>query len=206
METKEALAIYKKIEELYPHAHCELNFNNPFEMLVATILSAQATDISVNKVTPTLFSLYPTPSLLQDAKESDVEAIIKSVGLSKTKAKNIILLSKELVSKYNGEVIPDFDILTSLPGVGRKTANVVLAEVFNIPRIGVDTHVSRVSNRLGLSLSDDVVKIESDLMNLYPKEMWKDVHLKLLFFGRYLCKKKNPRCEDCPFNQNGCKK
>ena len=206
METKEALAIYKKIEELYPHAHCELNFNNPFEMLVATILSAQATDISVNKVTPTLFSLYPTPSLLQDAKESDVEAIIKSVGLSKTKAKKIILLSKELVSKYNGEVIPDFDILTSLPGVGRKTANVVLAEVFNIPRIGVDTHVSRVSNRLGLSLSDDVVKIESDLMNLYPKEMWKDVHLKLLFFGRYLCKKKNPRCEDCPFNQNGCKK
>ena len=206
METSEALKIYKKIEELYPNAHCELDFNNPFEMLVATILSAQATDISVNKVTPTLFSLYPTPFELSKAKENDVEAIIKSVGLAKTKAKNIILLSKELVSKYNGEVIPDFDILTSLPGVGRKTANVVLAEAYNIPRIGVDTHVSRVSNRLGLSTSPDVLKIENDLMNLFPRKMWKDVHLKLLFFGRYLCKKKNPRCEDCPFSQYGCKK
>ena len=175
-------------------------------MLIATILSAQATDVSVNKVTPTLFSLYPTPFLLKDAKVEDVALIIKSVGLSKTKASNIIKLSQELVEKYDGKIIPDFDILVALPGVGRKTANVVLAEAFNIPRIGVDTHVSRVSNRLGLSKSLDVLKIEEDLMKLFSKELWKDVHLKLLFFGRYLCKKQKPNCAVCPFHNNKCKK
>ena len=206
METTKALKIYKKIEELYPNASCELVFHNPFEILVATILSAQATDISVNKVTPTLFSLYPTPFELQKANVNDVVEIIKSVGLAKSKATNIINLSKILVEKYHGEVLPDYDVLISLPGVGRKTANVVLAEVFNIPRIGVDTHVSRVSTLLGLSESSDVIKIEEDLMRLYPEEMWKDVHLKLLFFGRYLCKKKNPSCDICPFRDDLCKK
>ena len=206
METKEALYIYQEIEKIFPDAHCELTFNNPFEMLVATILSAQATDVSVNKVTPTLFSVYPDPFKLAEANVDDVASIIKSVGLANTKAKNIILLSRTLATKYQGKVIPDFDILTSLPGVGRKTANVVLAEVFNVPRIGVDTHVSRVSNFLGLSNSQDVLKIEADLMKLYPKELWKDVHLKLLFFGRYLCKKKNPDCDKCPFRNNKCKK
>ena len=200
MERTKALEIYRKIELLFPDAHCELDYNSPFEMLIATILSAQATDVSVNKVTPLLFSLYPSCYELSKAKEEDVENIIKSVGLAKSKAKNIIALSNKLVSKYDGKIIPDFDILTTLPGVGRKTANVFLAEVCDIPRIGVDTHVSRVSNRLDLSNETDVIKIEEDLMALFPQELWKDVHLKLLFFGRYLCKRKNPLCDKCPFN------
>ena len=200
METKRALEVFDKIKVIFPDAHCELVFHSPYEMLIATILSAQATDVSVNKVTPMLFSVYPDIYALSNAKEEDVIEIIKSVGLSKMKAKSIINLAKTVVSVYQGEIIPDFDILTRLPGVGRKTANVFLAEVYDIPRIGVDTHVSRVAFRLGLSKDSDVIKIEEDLMRLYPKEMWKDVHLKLLFFGRYLCKKKNPDCGNCPFN------
>ena len=206
METKKALEIFNIISSLYPNAHCELEFHNPFEMLVATILSAQATDVSVNKVTPLLFSIYPDPYKLKDARVEDVIDIIKSVGLAQSKSKNIIALSNELVTKYDGKIIPDFDVLTTLPGVGRKTANVFLAEVYDIPRIGVDTHVSRVANRLGLSNSLDVLKIEHDLMELYPENLYKDVHLKLLFFGRYLCKKKNPSCDKCPFKDNGCVK
>lgn len=206
METKEALDIFNKIRLIFPNPHCELNFNNPFELLVATILSAQATDKSVNLVTPILFSKYPNPYLLSAAKEEDVEEIIKSVGLGKSKSRNIINLSKILVEKYDGKVNPSYEILTTLPGVGRKTANVVLAEAFDIPRIGVDTHVKRVCLRLGLSSSDDLITIEEDLMKLYPKDLWKDVHLTLLFFGRYLCKSKNPDCDKCPFYKtNICK-
>ena len=199
METNNAYKIYQKIAELFPNAHCELDFNNPFEMLIATVLSAQATDISVNKVTPVLFGKYHDAYALSKADEEDVTKIIKSVGLAKTKAHNTIALARELVDKYHGEVVPSYDVLISLPGVGRKTANVVLAEAFDIPRIGVDTHVSRVARKLGLSSSKDVIKIEEDLMGLFPKKMWKDVHLKLLFFGRYFCKSKNPKCEECPF-------
>ena len=131
METKEALDIFNKIRLIFPNPHCELHFNNPFELLVATILSAQATDKSVNLVTPILFSKYPDPCLLSEAKEEDVEEIIKSVGLGKSKSRNIINLSKILVEKYDGIVNPSYEILTTLPGVGRKTANVVLAEAFD---------------------------------------------------------------------------
>ena len=203
MDKNEALLIYNKISEIFPNAHCELNYNNPFELLIATILSAQATDISVNKVTPTLFSKYPSINVLANAKIQDVIDIIKSVGLAKTKAQNIILLSKTLLNNYNGEIIPDFEVLCSLPGVGRKTANVFLAEAYNVPRIGVDTHVGRVANRLGLSIHSDPIKIEEDLIALYDNNVWCDLHLKLLFFGRYLCKKKNPDCGSCPFT-NKC--
>lgn len=199
MEQNKALEIYNEIAKIYPNACCELVYHNPFEMVVATILSAQATDISVNKVTPFLFSKYPSAFELAKAKYDDVYEIIKPIGLAKNKTNNIINLAIELVNKYNGEIIPDFNILTSLPGVGRKTANVVLAEAYDVPRIGVDTHVKRVSNILGLSNNSDVIKIEEDLMNLYPKEMWKDVHLKLLFFGRYTCKAMKPNCDECPF-------
>lgn len=205
MDKNKALYIYTKIAKIFPNAHCELNYNNPFEMLVATLLSAQTTDVSVNKVTPLLFEKYPTPFILKDAKIEDVMNIIKSIGLYKNKAKNIIALSNELVTKYNGEIIPDFAILTSLPGVGRKTANVVLSEVFNVPRIAVDTHVLRVSNVLELSNSDNPLVVEQDLMKLYQQQSWKDVHLKLLFFGRYLCKAQKPLCITCPF-KNECKK
>lgn len=204
MDKIQALNIYNEISKIFPNAHCELNYNNPFEMLVATLLSAQTTDVSVNKVTPKLFEKYPTPFILKDADISDVIVIIKSIGLYKNKAKNIIALSNELVNKYNGEIIPDFNVLTSLPGVGRKTANVVLSEVFDIPRIAVDTHVLRVSNVLNLSESDNPFQVEKDLMSLFEEKTWKDVHLKLLFFGRYLCKAQKPLCNTCPFKLN-CK-
>lgn len=203
MDREKALEIYYQIAKIFPNAHCELNYTNSFEMLIATLLSAQTTDISVNKVTGKLFEKYPTPFLLKDAKLEDVMNIIKSIGLYKNKAKNIIALSNVLVDKYDGEVLPDFHILTSLPGVGRKTANVVLSEVFDIPRIAVDTHVLRVSNILNLSKNDNPLQVEQDLMSLYEENTWKDVHLKLLFFGRYMCKAQKPLCENCPFN-NKC--
>ena len=200
MDKSLALDIYHKISELFPNAHCELNYKNPFEMIIATLLSAQTTDISVNKVTPKLFEKYPDPETLMNADIFEVMEIIKSIGLYKNKAKNIIALSKELVLKYHGKVIPDFNTLITLPGVGRKTANVVLAEVFDIPRIAVDTHVLRVSNILGFSNSDNPLKVEEDLMKLYDEYLWKDVHLKLLFFGRYMCKAQKPLCYQCPFS------
>lgn len=200
MDKSIALDIYHKLSELFPNAHCELNYKNPFEMIIATLLSAQTTDISVNKVTPKLFEKYPNPETLMNANILDVIEIIKSIGLYKNKAKNIIALSKELVLKYHGKVIPDFNTLITLPGVGRKTANVVLAEVFDIPRIAVDTHVLRVSNILGFSNSDNPLKVEEDLMKLYDEYLWKDVHLKLLFFGRYMCKAQKPLCYQCPFS------
>ena len=200
MDKSLALNIYHKLSELFPNAHCELNYKNPFEMIIATLLSAQTTDISVNKVTPKLFEKYPDPETLMNADIFEVMEIIKSIGLYKNKAKNIIALSKELVLKYRGKVIPDFNTLITLPGVGRKTANVVLAEVFDIPRIAVDTHVLRVSNILGFSNSDNPLKVEEDLMKIYDEYLWKDVHLKLLFFGRYMCKAQKPLCDQCPFS------
>ena len=194
--------IYQKIAQMYPNACCELNYNNNFELLVSTVLAAQATDKSVNKVTGELFSKYPDAKALSDAKFEDVKEIIKTIGLANSKARNIIELSKQLVNDYDGVIPADFDYLVTLKGVGRKTANVLLAEGFKIPRIAVDTHVSRVSNRLGLSKSSDPIVIEKDLMNLYEEKNWGDVHLKLLFFGRYFCKSQNPECdknEYCPF-------
>ena len=196
---EEAFNIYQEIAKIFPNAHCELNYRNSFELLIATLLSAQTTDISVNKVTPRLFEKYPSPELLKDANINDVIYIIKSIGLYKNKAKNIILLAKKLVEMNDGKVIPDYEFLVSLPGVGRKTANVVLSEVFDIPRIAVDTHVLRVSNVLKLSQSDNPLQVEKDLMELYDKNLWKDLHLKLLFFGRYMCKAQKPNCVSCPF-------
>ena len=200
--------IYQILAEMFPNAYCELNYNNVFELLVATVLAAQATDRSVNLVTGELFSKYPTALSLSQANVEDVKKIIKTVGLTNTKAKNIINLSKKLVSDHNGIVPKDFDYLITLDGVGRKTANVVLAEGYNIPRIAVDTHVLRVSNRLGLSNSDNPLNVEKELMEIYPEETWGDLHLKLLFFGRYYCKAKNPECkngQNCPFEKI-CKK
>lgn len=205
MEKSKSLEIYNIISEMYPNACCELNYTNTFELVVATVLSAQTTDISVNKVTKELFKKYPTPLLLSRANYDDIIEIIKTIGLSKTKARNIINLAFEVETKYHGVVPSTFEELVTLPGVGRKTSNVVLAEAFNIPRIAVDTHVARVSYKLGFTVSNDVIKIEEDLMNLFPQELWKSVHLKLLFFGRYFCKAKNPKCNECPF-KNICVK
>ena len=189
--------ILQTIRELFPNASCELNYNNIYELLIAVVLSAQTTDKRVNIVTIDLFNKYPTPYELSNANYNDVYNIIKSLGLAKTKASNIISLSKELVNKYQSNVPNTREELQSLPGVGRKTANAVLMEGFRIPAIAVDTHVSRVSNRLGLSQSDNVKIIEQDLMNQYNENDWYFVHHGLLFFGRYFCTSQNPNCKEC---------
>ena len=196
--------IYREISKMFPDAHCELNYRNVFELTIATVLSAQTTDDAVNKITPKLFEKYPDAYELAKADLNDVKEIIKRIGLYHNKAKNIINLSKELVLNYNGEIPNDFNKLVSLPGIGRKTANVVLSEGFKVPRIAVDTHVLRVANRLGLSNSDNPNIVEFDLMSIFEEETWRDVHLKLLFFGRYHCKAKNPNCLNCFYNKN-CK-
>lgn len=193
--------ILKTIKEMFPNASCELNYNNLYELLIAVCLSAQTTDRRVNIVTKDLFIKYPTPHLLGQASFNDVYEIIKSLGLAVNKTKNIIALANELVYKYNGEVPNTREELELLPGVGRKTANAVLMEGFRIPAIAVDTHVSRVSNRLGLSNSSNVVTIEKDLMNLYDEKDWYFVHHGLLFFGRYFCLSKNPNCNECKLTQ-----
>lgn len=193
--------IYEELGKMFPDAMCELDYNNPFELIVAVTLSAQTTDKRVNIVTKDLFKKYPSALELMNAEYDDVKEIIKSIGLTSTKTKNIINLSKELVTRYNGIVPKTMEELVTLPGVGRKTASVVLAVAYNIPAIAVDTHVSRVSNRLGLSKSNDVLKIENDLKNIYDEDQWVLVHHRLLFFGRYFCKAKNPLCEECKFKE-----
>lgn len=190
--------ILNTIREMFPNAGCELNYNNLFELIVAVSLSAQTTDKRVNIVTKDLFKKYPKPIDLANANYSDVYEIIKTLGLAKTKTSNIINLSKMLVEKYNGEVPNTREELVKLPGVGRKTANVMLMEGFRVPAIAVDTHVSRVSQRLGLSKSSDVRQIEEDLMNEFIVDDWYFVHHGLLFFGRYFCLAKNPNCSKCP--------
>ncbi len=189
--------ILQYVREMFPEASCELDYNNMYELLIAVVLSAQTTDKRVNIVTKDLFKKYPTVEYLSDAKYEDVYEIVKSLGLAKTKARNIIELAKELVNKYNCIVPNNRNSLESLPGVGRKTTNVILMEGFKIPAIAVDTHVSRVSQRLGLTNSDNVKIIEQDLMRLYAETDWYYVHHGLLFFGRYFCLAMKPKCNEC---------
>lgn len=184
---------------MYPNARCELNYKTRFQLLIAVVLSAQTTDILVNKVTINLFAKYPQVIHLANANVDEVKEIIQTIGLANTKAKNIIALSQKLIIDNYQEIPNDYDYLITLPGVGRKTANVVLSEGFHIPRIAVDTHVLRVSNRLGFVVSDEPIVVEEKLMELYPRELWHQVHLQLLFFGRYFCKARNPQCDHCPF-------
>ena len=185
-------------DELFPNAECELIHKNPFELLIAVILSAQTTDKSVNKITPNLFEAYPTCFDLAKANVKDVEKIIKTIGLYHNKAINIIKCAEEIVTFYNGQVPNNFDDLVSLSGVGRKTANVVLAVAFHIPAFPVDTHVARISKRLYLAFeNDDVIKIEKKLNKKFPKEQWHKMHHQMIFFGRYFCKAINPNCEEC---------
>ena len=190
-----------KLDEMFPSAHCELNFSSPFECLVAVSLSAQTTDNSVNRVTPRLFLAYPTPIEMAKADIKEVEEIIHSIGLYHNKAKNIISLSKAIVENFNGEVRLDKKTLTSLPGVGIKTANVVLAEAAHIPSIPVDTHVSRVSIRLGLAKEGDAPEVvEKKLEKIFPKERWIKMHHQLIFLGRRVCSARSPQCETCPLS------
>ena len=198
--------IIENLDRLYPDAHCELNHKDSFELLIAVVLSAQTTDVSVNRVTSALFEKYPDALSLSEASEEDVMRLIHSIGLYKNKSRNIINLAKELVKRFDGEVPSKREELESLPGVGRKTANVVLSNCFDYPAFAVDTHVSRVSKRLMIARKDDdVLTIEKKLMKFFPRNCWSRLHHQFIFFGRYKCKAKNPECTDCPF-RDSCRK
>ncbi len=183
---------------MFPDAGCELNFRNVYELTVAVILSAQTTDPSVNKVTPRLFELYPDPKSLALADQSSLENIIKSIGLFRTKAMHLRELAQVLVDKYDGKIPNDFDTLKSLPGIGRKSANVILSVGFNLPGLAVDTHVLRVSIRYGVvELDSDPTKTEMVLKAALPENEWGNAHHALLFFGRYHCTARAPKCDQC---------
>ncbi|MEK5442095.1 endonuclease III [Fredinandcohnia sp. FSL W7-1320] len=185
--------------EMFPEAHCELNHRNPFELVIAVSLSAQCTDALVNKVTASLFEKYKTPEDYLAVSLEELQNDIRSIGLFRNKAKNIRKLCQMLIEEYGGILPQDRDELTKLPGVGRKTANVVVSVAFGIPAIAVDTHVERVSKRLGFCRwKDSVLEVEKTLMKKVPKEEWSVTHHRMIFFGRYHCKAQNPQCEICP--------
>lgn len=191
--------ILNAFENMFPDAKGELDHRNDFELLVAVVLSAQTTDVGVNKVTPALFKHYPTPYDLANAKISHVEELLNSIGLYRNKAKNIVNLSKLLVDNHQGKVPGVRKSLEALPGVGRKTANVVLSIAFDVPAIAVDTHVERVSKRLGLAnFNDSVLNVEKKLMAGFPESTWQKVHHQMIFFGRYHCLARKPKCSSCP--------
>ncbi|PAE11909.1 endonuclease III [Niallia circulans] len=185
--------------EMFPEAHCELVHSNPFELVIAVSLSAQCTDALVNKVTKNLFQKYKTPEDYLSVPLEELQNDIRSIGLYRNKAKNIQKLCQMVLEKYNGEIPMDRDELINLPGVGRKTANVVVSVAYNIPAIAVDTHVERVSKRLGFCRwKDSVLEVEKTLMKKVPKEEWSVTHHRMIFFGRYHCKAQNPQCGACP--------
>jgi endonuclease-3 len=193
-----AAEIVARLQSAYPAAKCSLDFRNAFELLVATILSAQCTDERVNMVTPALFERYPTPEDLAGARTDELEDMIRSTGFFRNKTKSLLGMAGAVVERHGGAVPSGFDEMVRLPGVGRKTANVVLGNAFGINEgIAVDTHVRRVSGRLGLTRHTDPEKIELDLMKLVPRERWTDLSHLLIFHGRAVCRAPKPRCEDC---------
>ncbi len=196
--------ILKLLEEEYTEATTELDYTNPFELLVATILAAQCTDRQVNKVTPGLFRKYPGPAEMAALTPEELGKEIYSCGFYKTKSRNIIETSRLLLAEYGGQVPDDMESLTSLPGVGRKTANVVMSNAFGKDAIAVDTHVFRVSNRLGLAAAEDVLNTEKQLMENIPKNKWSEAHHWLIYHGRRVCKARKPDCENC-FLQHLCR-
>jgi endonuclease-3 len=192
-----AQAILKLLVEQYPRAHCTLDFANPLELLVATVLSAQCTDERVNLVTPAVFKKYPTASDYAAAPLGDLEEAFHSTGFFRQKAKSIQQLCQVLVEKFDGQIPASLEELVKLPGIGRKTANVILGNVFHIPGVVVDTHVGRVSQRLGLTSNKDPVKIEFDLMELVPQTQWTAFSHQLIVHGRQICTAKKPKCPAC---------
>ncbi|UBV42751.1 endonuclease III [Deinococcus taeanensis] len=185
------------LETLYPDARTELAFRTPFELLVATVLSAQATDVSVNAATPALFEVYPDAQAMSRAAPEDLEPFIRRIGLYRGKARNLAALARLLVERHGGEVPNDFDAVVALPGAGRKTTNVVLSNAFGYPAIAVDTHVGRLSRRLGLSVQTNPDKVEADLQRLFPKERWVFLHHALILHGRRVCVARRPACGVC---------
>ena len=199
---KEAIEIIKKLKKYYPDATCSLDFTTPFEMMVAVMLSAQCTDERVNKTTPNLFEKYSTPEKIAGIKIEQLEKIIHPCGFYKNKAKNIVAASKMLLEEYNGIVPNDIDELQKIPGVGRKSANVIMLEAFKNPQgIAVDTHAKRISNRIGFSKESDPEKIEKDLLKVIPKEYYYDVNHLLVWHGRNICNARKPKCEECPIKK-----
>ena len=189
-------AVLAKLQEMYPDAGPELNFTNPYETLVATMLSAQCTDKQVNKVTPAVFARYPDAVTMAQATVEELHPMVKSCGF-KSKAGNIIAACKLIAENHGGEIPSTREELVALPGVGRKTANVVLANAFKVPALAVDTHVFRVSNRLGLAEADNVEDTEQQLMKAIPKKDWMDAHHWLIWHGRRVCKAQRPLCDTC---------
>ena len=197
MDRSTAEKVLNLLEEEYPEAKCALNHRNVFQLLICTVLSAQTTDKRVNMVTPELFRVYPDAAALAEADPETVGMYIKSIGLYRTKSKNIVKLAGELCTRFGGEVPGDFDGLVSLPGVGRKTANVVLADGFGEQHIAVDTHVFRVANRIGLAAAENVLKTERQLMEILPEPRWTRAHHLIIFHGRNCCSSKKPECGRC---------
>jgi endonuclease-3 len=190
-------SIIESLRQEYPGAECALEFHDPFQLLVSVVLSAQTTDKSVNQITPVLFARFPDATAMAEAESLEVEDILRRIGMYRTKAKNIIELSKILARQYGGQVPDQYEALLSLPGVGRKTANVVLAVGFGVPRIAVDTHVFRLSNRIGLTAESDVTKTEEGLMSCIPIADWIMMHHSLILHGRSICTARKPKCSDC---------
>jgi endonuclease III len=194
---RRARRINRELALVYPDAHCELDFTNPFELLIATVLSAQTTDVRVNMVTPTLFAKYPTPADLASANRADVEAIIQSTGFFRAKTQSIIGLSQAIVERFGGEVPGRLEDLVTLPGVGRKTANVVLGNAFGVPGLTVDTHFNRLARRFGWTTNTEADKIEADVAALIPKSEWTILSHRLIWHGRRCCHARRPACGAC---------
>lgn len=202
MNKKDAIIIIETLKEMYPDAKCSLDFSTPFQMLVSVVLSAQCTDERVNKTTPSIFSKYSTPQDFADMDIELLEELIHPCGFYKTKAKNLKRTAQILVEKYDGIVPNNMEDLMSLPGVGRKSANVIMLEAFDLPQgIAVDTHCKRIANRLGFSSESDPAKIEQDLLKVIPKEYYKDVNHIFIWHGRNVCTSQKPKCDSCKLQQ-----
>lgn len=202
MNKVNAVKIVENLKKYYPNVTCSLDFKTPFQMAVAVMLSAQCTDERVNKITPLLFEKYGTPEAMNKIKLEDLEKLIHPCGFYKNKAKNIKATAEIIVNKYGGMVPNTMDELIKLPGIGRKSANVIMLEAFNSPQgIAVDTHVKRISNRLGLSKNIDPGKIEKDLIKIFPKKYFYDVNHLLVWHGRKICVARNPKCIECPVKE-----
>ena len=198
MQKKDAVKIIEILKKEYPDAKCSLDFSSPFEMLVAVCLSAQCTDERVNKVTPELFRRMNTPREFANANIEEIEELIHSCGFYKNKAKNLKQAGIKIMNDFNGKVPQTIQELQTIPGVGRKSANVIMLEAFNMPQgIAVDTHCKRIANRLGFSSKDDPLKIEQDLLKVIPKEYYKDVNHLFIWLGRNICHSQKPECEKC---------
>jgi endonuclease-3 len=197
-DRRRARVILDRLKERYPEAATALRYRDPWQLLVATVLSAQTTDANVNGVTPILFGRWPTPEDLAAADPEEVEVVIYPTGYYRQKTRAVIALSADLAERFEGRVPSDLAPLTTLPGVGRKTASVVLAEAFGLPAVAVDTHVGRLARRLGLSTAVDPAKVEADLRALYPKKQWAGISMRFIQFGREVCLARRPRCTACP--------